>query len=227
MGSTGAKGEEGPTGDVGPTGEVGSTGEQGLTGDKGPTGEPGRTGFTGETGPTGNTGATGATGPMSCCVKSLLRAYNDVAQDVHIDQPVLFSGNSLIVGLINHIPGTGDFLLCSVGYYQVISKMYHQYAAQIGAFLNGVLIPDSVVGEPATTALILEFQLLRIGPEDLLPNPFSPTGVAAVYQIRNHISLITPIVLDGRAGSGSDLSQINASMMIVQLCDELREAFPP
>jgi hypothetical protein len=56
---------------------------------------------------------------------------------------------------------------------------------------------------------------------DLLPNINSPTGVAAVFQIRNHSSFITPILLDGRAGSGSDLTQINASMMIIQICDEI------
>ena len=98
--------------------------------------------------------------------------------------------------------------------------MYHEYAAQFGCFLNGVLIPGSVVGEPGTTVQIVSFNLIEVTKEDLLENPDSPTGVAAVFQIRNHTSYITPIILNGREGSGSDVSQNNASLMIVQLCNE-------
>ena len=149
-----------------------------------------------------------------------MRCYNDVAEDVDVGQVVTFSGNTLVVGDLAHTPGSGDFLLCSVGYFQVIAKMYHQFAAQVGLFLNGALLPDSVVGEPATTALILEVYIVRIREEDLFPISESPTGRAAVLQIRNHISYISPITLDGRAGSGSDLTQINASIIITQISTE-------
>jgi hypothetical protein len=157
------------------------------------------------------------------CLKSFLRAYNDVAETVEIEQPVLFNKADLIVGPLAFVPGTGDFLICSVGYFQILGKIFHEFAIQIGGFLNGVLLPGSVVGEPATTSMCIIHEILRVTEADLLPNVNSPTGFAAVYQIRNHSSYITPILLDGRAGSGSDLTQINASVIILQICDEVEE----
>jgi hypothetical protein len=180
----------------------------------------------GETGPTGPTGEIGPTGPMppkSMCLKSFLRSYNDIPGSVELEDPILFNKNDIIVGTLAHVPGTGDFLLCSVGYYQVLGKVFHEFAVQIAGFLNGVLLPGSVIGEPATTSMIIIHDILRVTEADLLPNENSPTGFAAVYQVRNHSSYITPILLDGRAGSGSDLTQVNASMVILQICDEVDE----
>ena len=31
------------------------------------------------------------------------------------------------------------------------------------------------------------------------------------------------MLLDGRVGSGSDLTQVNASLMVIQICDEIDE----
>jgi hypothetical protein len=192
----------------------------------GPTGPRGDKGDQGETGPTGPQGETGPTGPMppkSMCLKSFLRSYNDIPGSVELEQPVLFNKNDIIVGTLAHVPGTGDFLLYSVGYYQVSGKIFHEFAIQIAGFLNGVLLQGSVIGEPATTSMIIIHDIIRVTEADLLPNANSPTGFAAVYQVRNHSSYITPILLDGRAGSGSDLTQVNASMVIIQICDEVEE----
>jgi hypothetical protein len=125
-----------------------------------------------------------------------------------------------MIGPIMFVPGTSDIILGSLGYFLVISKVYHTYAVQLGAFLNGVLIPGSVVGEPATSSMAMIHTIVEVTKDDLLPNSDSPTGVGAVFQIRNHTSYITPIILDGRAGSGSDLTQINAAITVVQLCNE-------
>jgi hypothetical protein len=155
------------------------------------------------------------------CLKSFLRSYNDVPDSIELDDPIRFNKNDLTVGTLLHVPGTGDFLFYSVGYYQILGKIFHEFAVQIGGFLNGVLLPGSVVGEPATTSMCIIHEILRITEADLLPNVNSPTGFAAVYQVRNHSSYITPILLDGRAGSGSDLTQVNASMLIMQICDDI------
>jgi hypothetical protein len=150
-----------------------------------------------------------------------MRAYNDVSQLVDLEQPVLFNKNEDIVGTLAHVPGTGDFLLCSVGYYQLIGKIFHEFAIQIGLFINGVLHPGSVVGQPATTSMCMIHEIIRVSEADLLPNVNSPTGFAAVLQIRNHSSYITPLQMDGRAGSGTDITQVNASVLILQICDEV------
>ena len=192
----------------------------GSTGDVGPTGP---TGDIGPTGPTGDIGPTGATGPQGWngrCLKSFLRSYNDVPQSIQLEDPILFNKNTISYGAIYHTPLSGDFLLETVGYYQLLSKVYHDFSAQIGLFLNGNLIPGSVTGEPAAATLMMINTIIEVRSSDLLPNSGSVTGVAAVLQIRNHSSYITPIVLDGRDGSGSDLTQINASIVLVQICDE-------
>lgn len=226
-GATGPSGETGPSGPVGLDGPTGSTGPQGDIGSTGPAGPTGVDGPTGATGPQGETGPQGSTGPQGWsgkCLKSFAKIYNDVPQSVELEQPVLFNKNGVIVGPIAHIPGSGDLLIGSIGYFQIFVKVYHEFSAQFGCFLNGVLIPGSVIGEPGTTVQIVSFNLIEVTQNDLLPNLDSPTGVAAVFQIRNHTSYITPIVLDGREGSGSDVTQTNASLMIVQICDEDADA---
>ena len=62
--------------------------------------------------------------------------------------------------------------------------------------------------------------IIEILPSDLLPNSDSPSGVAAVLEIRNHSSYI-PLLLDGRLGSGTDPTQTNGSFIVIQLCDEI------
>jgi hypothetical protein len=229
MGATGLEGPRGPEGLTGATGLDGATGLEGSTGAtglEGATGLNGATGLDGATGATGPEGATGAKGEASMCLKSFMRAYNDVEQSIDLEQAVLFNKTGFAIGTINHINNTGNILFGSIGYYLVIAKIYHLYSVQIAAFLNGVLIPGSVVGEPATTSVALIHIIIEVTAADLLPNVLSSTGVAATMQIRNHSSYITPIVLDGRAGSGSDLTQTNASIMIIQICDEIREHNP-
>jgi hypothetical protein len=216
IGPTGPQGEIGPTG---PQGEIGPTGPQGEIGPTGPQGEIGPTGPQGETGNTGATGIQGPTGTASVCLKSFGRIYNDIEQEVAIESPVLFNKNGIIRGPIAHIAGSGDFLLGTVGYFEIQAKIYHEYSVQLALFINGVLYPGSVVGEAGTTSNIILQNIIEIEAADLLPNPDSPTGVAAVLQIRNHSSYV-PVLLDGRLGSGSNLTQTNASFIVIQLCDD-------
>ena len=192
-------------------------GDKGDKGDKGDTGPTGPKGDMGDKGDKGDKGDTGPTGPQGINILSFLHSYNDISQDVNLEQPVLFNKNDIIVGNINHIVGTGDFLLETVGYYELIIKVYHEYSAQVALFLNGNLIPGSVVGEPAAVTELIINTIIAIRAIDLLPNLNSITGVASVLQILNHSSYITPITLDGRTGSGSDITQTNASIVIIQL----------
>jgi hypothetical protein len=213
-GRDGRNGRDGHDGAPGPKGCRGATGAQGLMGPQGYTGSQGSTGSQGDTGSQGPTGWSGK------CLNSFMRAYNDVTESVELEQAFTFNKNDVIKGLIRLLPGTGQLLLCTPGYYMIIGKLYHLYALQVGCYLNNVLLPGSVVGESATTSVLLVHDIVAVSAADLLPNVNSPTGFAAVYEIKNHSSFITPVILDGRAGSGSDLTQVNASIVAVQLCDE-------
>ncbi len=221
-GPTGPQGPKGCPGPIGPQGETGPIGPQGETGPIGPQGETGPTGPQGETGNTGATGIQGPTGTAPMCLKSFGRIYNDAEQEVAIESPVLFNKIGVLRGPIAHVLGTGDFLLGSVGYFETQAKIYHEYSVQLALFINGVLYPGSVVGEAGTTSNIILQNIIEIRNSDLLPNTDSPTGVAAVLQIRNHSSYV-PLLLDGRLGSGTNLTQTNASFMVIQLCDEVDE----
>ena len=218
-GCPGPIGPQGETGPIGPQGETGPIGPEGPTGPQGETGPIGPQGETGPIGPQGETGPQGPTGTASVCLKSFGRIYSDLEQEVAIDAPILFNLNGIIRGPMAHVIGTGDFLLGSVGYFEIQAKIYHEFSVQLGLFINGVLYPGSVVGEAASTSNILVQNIIEIEAADLLPNTDSPTGVAAVVQIRNHSSFI-PLLLDGRLGSGSDPTQTNSSFMIIQLCDD-------
>jgi hypothetical protein len=180
----------------------------------GPTGPQGDTG---PTGPQGDTGPTGPQGDAGVSLSAFLRSFNNSAQAVDLEQPVLFANNSITYGNIKHIPGSGHFLLETSGYYDVQIKIYHEYSAQLGLFLNEVLIPGSVTGEPAAASIIMINTIIKVLDSDLLINSDSGTGVAAILELRNHSSYISPIILDGRDGSGSDLTQINASIVIIKL----------
>jgi hypothetical protein len=158
------------------------------------------------------------------CLGGFGRIYNDVPQSVAIGDSVLFNKNGILKGTIAHVAGSSELLLCGEGYYEIFGKVFHEFAVQMGVYLNGVLLTGSVVGEAAAASILLTHTLVGVAPGDLFPNTDSPTGVAAILQIRNHISYI-PITLDGREGSGEDLTQINASMMVIQLCDKFEERF--
>ena len=123
-------------------------------------------------------------------------------------------------GNIYHVPNTGHFLLETPGYYEIQIKLYHEFSAQVALFLNENLIPGSVTGEPAAASIIMISTIVKVLNSDLLPHTDSATGVAAVLELRNHSSYITPLILDGREGCGSDITQINASFVIIQLLDE-------
>ena len=226
VGPTGPQGEWGPTG---PQGEWGPTGPQGLQGEMGPTGlqgEVGPTGYTGYTGYTGIQGEVGPTGPTGWtgkCLKSFLRAYNDEPQIVQVNSPVNFNKTDLIRGPIYFVAGTGQVLLEQPGYYLILAKVFHLFAAQAALFLNGNVLQGSTIGEAAAAAMLIFHEIVRVTPEDLLPNPNAiHTGVAAILEVRNHSSY-SPIELDGREGSGTELDQANASIVVVQICDEYSE----
>jgi len=108
----------------------------------------------------------------------------------------------------------------SPGYYNIYVKVFHSYSAQIALFLNGVVIPGTVSGEPAAASILIINTIIQINDSDLLVDMNSVTGVAAVLQVRNHSSYVSPMLLDGREGSGSDTTQINASICIMQICDK-------
>ena len=171
-------------------------------------------------GPQGEIGYTGPTGWSGKCLNSFIRIYNDVPQTVVLNTAITFNNRDIVKGPIWFVPGTGQILLEHVGYYLVLAKVFHIFAVQAGLFLNGNKIVGSVIGESATTAILVFHEIIKVTAADLLPNPNAiHTGVAAILEIRNHSSY-ADMEMDGREGAGTETDQINASMTIVQICDE-------
>ena len=220
VGDIGPMGPTGPTGQMGDIGPIGDMGPTGPMGDIGPVGEKGDIGPTGPTGEKGDNGPTGPTGWSGRCLKSYIRVYNNQPQDIELEQPVLFNNLGVKKGPVSFVPGTGHVLLESIGTFLILYKVFHVHAAQIALFVNEVIVPGSVIGEAAPSANIIGLSLFTVTQGDLLPNPNADSGFAAAVEIRNHTSYVTPIQLDGRQGDGADVTQTNATIVCIQICDE-------
>jgi hypothetical protein len=152
-----------------------------------------------------------------------LRIYNTIPQTVNLNSAINFNNLDISKGPIWFVAGTGQVLLEQPGYYLVLSKVFHLFAAQATLFLNGTTIPGTTVGEAAPASLLIFHEIVKVTTADLFPNPNAiHTGVAAILEIRNHSSLV-PIELNGSEGSGTESDQLNASMVVVQICDDSDE----
>ena len=221
-GNRGDQGERGEMGDTGPRGDQGDQGDQGDKGDKGdngptgPTGEIGATGPTGEMGPTGEIGATGPTGEMgptgSINTRTFMSVYNLATQLVVPENNVVFDSNKVIQGSCDHVTGTTDMFFWQPGFYHVFFNLYHIEPCQFTLYINDIIIPGTVIGAPTGASQNSLTIIIEITSADLITTTeLSPTGLAALVQVRNHTSFpLGGVVLDGQSGSGLAPNQLNA-----------------
>jgi hypothetical protein len=186
-------------------------GRDGVDGPRGPRGCPGPTG---EKGDTGEVGPTGESLP-----NTFMSLYNLTPQVVAQEGNVLFDNNKVIFGSCDHVVGTGDMYFWQSGYYHIVSNLSHVEPCQFSMYLNGILVSGSTTGSPTGSTQNYNTTIVEIGPLDLItPTGLSPTGFAALFQVRNHTSFPTlGVQLDGNAGSGSETVQTNAEFLAILL----------
>lgn len=208
-GATGATGPQGPqgfTGATGPRGETGATGPQGpqgATGATGPQGPQGAVGATGATGPQGPQGATGATGPQGPTGPGIAGAYayiynQGTVQSIEPEEAVLFNNNGLIVGDIQHQPGSAEIFINETGDFAIVYSVTGVPENQFALFFNGEPVVQSLYGSDQLTT---GFVVIRIT---------APTVLTLV----NHSSVGT-VTLPTLVGGTQEV--VNASIRIIRL----------
>ena len=208
-GATGATGPQGPQGVAGATGATGPQGPQGVagatgaTGPQGPQGVAGATGATGPQGPQGVAGATGATGPQGPTGPGIAGAYayiynQGTVQSLEPEEAVAFNNNGLIVGNIQHEPGSTEIFINEPGDYAIVFSVTGVPENQFALFFNGEPVVQSIYGSDQLTT---GFVVIRIT---------APTVLTLV----NHTSVGT-VTLPTLVGGTQVV--VNASIRIIRL----------
>ena len=202
-GPTGPTGPQGATGATGATGPRGATGATGATGPQGPQGVAGATGATGPQGPQGVAGATGATGPQGPTGPGIAGAYayiynQGTVQSLEPEEAVAFNNNGLIVGNIQHEPGSTEIFINEPGDYAIVFSVTGVPENQFALFFNGEPVVQSIYGSDQLTT---GFVVIRIT---------APTVLTLV----NHTSVGT-VTLPTLVGGTQVV--VNASIRIIRL----------
>ena len=178
----------------------------------------------GPTGATGEMGATGATGEMgptgSYDTRTFLSIYNLDEQLVATENNVVFDHNKVVVGSCSHIAGSTDSFFWKPGYYHIFTNLFHIEPCQFSLFLNNNLVSGTVIGSPTGSSQNSLTIIIEITAEDVMVTETSesPTGFAALLQVKNHTSFpLLGVVLNGHSGSGSEVDQINAIFTVFLL----------
>lgn len=194
-GLTGATGPRGATGSSGPQGNslTGPTGPQGLTGITGPQGPSGPQGFsltgpsgpqgvTGVTGPSGLQGPTGAT-PLSHYADFFALMPGDNSATIAVGSPVLFpqDGPTSATSIVRI--NTSQFMLISVGTYEVRFLVSVTESGQLAVALNGSILPTTVVGQATGTSQICGMFFIRTVATNQILTVINPPGNPAALQI--------------------------------------------
>ncbi len=185
-GSTGSTGPTGAAGDMGltvtgPTGPTGATGDMGLTGTTGPTGPIGPTGATGDMGLTGTAGATGATGATGAAALATFASFfalmpPDNAATVGAGVGVDFPQDGPTSGSAIVRSTASDFTLTDIGTYEVTWQVSVTEPGQLVLTINGVELPETVVGRATGTSQIVGSTLIVTSTINSILSVHNPTG---------------------------------------------------
>jgi hypothetical protein len=219
IGVTGVTGATGATGATGVTGATGATGprgqaQQGPVGPTGPIGTIGPTGPAGPLGPTGPIGPIGPTGPPPTEQNTFINICR--ISDVAVTQEAAVVYDVVIqkFGSVEYNVGGASIFLWQPGYYQIYYSVFPQQPAQFAVKLNDTIIPGSIVG--STSGSINGSIIVLISTNDLTQSVDfpTPTGFAALIQIVNHTSNVPIVLLNGSTGSGTQTTQVRATLTI-------------
>jgi len=149
-----------------------------------------------------------------------LHAYSDVDQFIPTEAPVFFNNTNSQSGKCKHIIGDSNLYFWQAGYYHIYTNLYHQEACQFSLFLNGVVVTGSTIGSPTGASQNSTSLIIAVNPGDIstpVSTSISPTGFAAVFELKNHTSFVPVITLNGIGGSGSALPQVTATITLFLL----------
>jgi hypothetical protein len=228
IGLTGPEGPIGLTGPEGPEGPIGTMGPIGLTGPEGPRGPIGPIGLTGPEGPEGPEGPIGLTGPEGpqgpvgpegpVFAQTFLHVDRETDQILVANDSVLWDANPIVFGNAGVTLGESGLYIWESGYYHMYYNLYHQEPCQFTIFKNNTVLPGTTIGSPTGSSQNSATVIFILTDDDLISlTDLSPTGFAAKLEIRNYISFVPAVTLNGLGGSGSATPQTTANVTIFKL----------
>jgi hypothetical protein len=131
------------------------------------------------------------------------------------DNVIFTEANPIVYGGCG-IDASYNIWVWQAGYYKYYFNVCHNEACQFSLFLNNTLVPGSIAGSPtgASQNSAMGIFAVDVSAVALTPCDISPTGFAALVQLRNHSSYIPFVTLDGVAGSGSATPQMVATITL-------------
>ena len=190
----------------GPVGPTGPQGVQGIQGVEGPKGD------------TGHTGAVGPTGPMTPISTTFIHALRENDQLLAANDNVIFEEANEMVGGCYLASNSADIYVWATGHYHVYFNLCHQEACQFTLFRNNIVVPHTTSGSPTGSTQNSNVFIMRVLAEDLITDcPQAPGGKAALINLRNYLSFVPVVTLNGLAGSGSATPQVVATITIVMI----------
>jgi len=149
---------------------------------------------------------------------TFIRLSSDTNQSLKDDDSVSFDYNNMVHGSVYHCPGSKKIHIWEPGYYNVYYSVFVNEPAQISCFLNGIIISGTTNGAPKQTANSSEF-IMHITSRDILfdKTKLPQTETSAVFEIKNHVSYISPINLITPPDSGPSVLQNVAVLNIVRI----------
>jgi hypothetical protein len=219
MGPIGLTGPEGPQGPIGLTGPEGPQGPIGLTGPEGPQGPEGPIGTQGPIGLTGPEGPQGPVGPEGpVFAQTFLHVDRETDQTLVANDSVLWDANPVVFGNAGVTLGESGLYIWESGYYHMYYNLYHQEPCQFTIFKNNTVLPGTTIGSPTGSSQNSATVIFILTDDDLISlTDLSPTGFAAKLEIRNYISFVPVVTLNGLGGSGSATPQTTANVTIFKL----------
>lgn len=143
--------------------------------------------------------------------------YNTSQQVINVGSSFAFDNNRDVMGGVGHIPGTADIWVWDAGDYFITGNCFHLEPLQLTIFRNNVPLEGASFGDQLAATDISYSRLIRIRPSNITePCPISPTGLAALIQIRNWQSF-TPINQDGHDGTGQLTNITNLNLTLILL----------
>jgi len=149
-----------------------------------------------------------------------MNLYNISDQLIPVEHDFAFEFNRVIAGSCDHIAGSSDVYVWETGVYYMSYNTFHLEPLQTAIFLNNNIIVGSIIGDQLSATVAANTLILEITEEDLItPTELSPTGFAALLNLRNHSSYAPVIHIDGHQGSGSQINQTNINFVLIRISD--------
>jgi hypothetical protein len=133
-----------------------------------------------------------------------------------VEDNIIFNASGAVVYGGCGIDASFNVWFWQAGYYKMYFNLCHNEPCQFALFLNNNVVVGTITGSPTGAAQNSNMSIFAIdlSAVSVNPCPISPTGFAALIQVRNHTSYVPFVTLNGVEGSGSASPQMVANLTV-------------